>query len=100
MEAVEAGRAVMAIRLERGQARLAHRMLGDERGAFGRDLRHPWRRHRSRLSPPRKRDRAVGERASRTPARRRVDAQWLPASRRREDVEEPGEFRDDTRTTR
>ena len=35
--------------------------------ASGRDLRHPWRRHRSRVSAPRERDRAV---ALRLPARR------------------------------
>src|SRR5438105_1732574 len=38
-------------------AGLAYRMLGDGRGAAGRNLRHPWRRHRSRVSPSRKRDR-------------------------------------------
>ena len=42
-----------------GAARLAHRVLGDGRRASRRDFRHPRRRHRPRLSPPRERDRAI-----------------------------------------
>ena len=38
-------------------ARLAHRVLGDGRGAARRRLRHPRRRHRPGLPPPRERDR-------------------------------------------
>jgi cysteinyl-tRNA synthetase len=33
-----------------GASGLAHRMLGDELEASRRDLRHPWRRHRPRVS--------------------------------------------------
>ena len=42
-----------------GPPRLAHRMLGHGLEASGRDLRHPRRRHRSRVSAPRERDRAI-----------------------------------------
>ena len=48
----------------RRAARLAHRVLGDGGQASGRGLRHSRRRHRSRLSAPRERDRA--DRAART----------------------------------
>ena len=40
-------------------ARLAHRMLGHVLEASRRDLRHPRRRHRSGVSAPRERDRAI-----------------------------------------
>src|SRR5215510_5041273 len=40
-------------------AGLAHRVLGDVVEASGPDLRHPRWRHRSRVSAPRERDRAV-----------------------------------------
>ena len=62
VEAVEAGRAGLAFAVrDRGAraARLAHRMLGHGLEASGRDLRHPRRRHRSRVSASRERDRAV-----------------------------------------
>ena len=52
VEAVEAGRAVMAVaRRDRGAGApgLAYRMLGHGRGASRPDLRHSWRRHRPRL---------------------------------------------------
>ena len=42
-----------------GPAGLAHRMLGDVVEASRRDLRHPRRRHRSRVPAPRERDRAI-----------------------------------------
>ena len=42
-----------------GRPGLAHRMLGDGVEASRRDLRHPWRRHRSGVSASRERDRAV-----------------------------------------
>ena len=48
---------------------------------------------RSRLSPPRERDRAVLLRLRLEPHGQRLDAQRLPAGRRREDVEEPRQFR-------
>ena len=47
-----------------GPSRLAYRMLGDVLEASRRDLRHPWRRHRSRLSASRERNRA--DRAARS----------------------------------
>ena len=74
---------------------LAHRVLGDVGGAARRNLRHSWRRHRPRVSAPRERNRAI---ALRVPHRRDgelLDAQRLPAGRRREDGEERGQFRDD-----
>ena len=68
-------------------ARLAHRVLGDELEASRRDLRHPRRRHRSRVSAPRERDRAVALRLPHAGDGEHLDAQRLPAGRRREDVE-------------
>ena len=62
VEAVEAGRAGLAVaRRHRraGPSRLAHRVLGDVVEISRRGFRHPWRRHRSRLSAPRERDRAI-----------------------------------------
>ena len=67
VEAVEAGRAGVAVAVrhrDAGPARLAHRMLGDVVEASRRDLRHPWRRHRSRVPAPRERDRAIALRVS------------------------------------
>ena len=46
---------------------LAHRMLGHGRGASGRGLRHPRRRHRPRLPASRERDRAIALRARHAP---------------------------------
>ena len=49
----------------RGRPGLAHRVLGDGRGAAGRRLRHPRRRHRPRLPAPRERGGAdAGRRAA------------------------------------
>jgi hypothetical protein len=62
---------------------------------LGESLRHPRRRHRPRLSASRKRNRAIALRLRPRRDGQRLDAQRLPAGRRREDVEEPGEFRDD-----
>ena len=91
-------------------ARLAHRMLGDVRQmavdrsaseAFGErprapaSVRHPRRRHRSRVSPPRERDRPVALRLPHPGDGEFLDAQRLPSGRRREDVEVAREFRDD-----
>ena len=62
VEAVEAGRAGVAVAVRdrgAGPAGLAHRVLGDGVEASRRDLRHPRRRHRSRVPAPRERDRAV-----------------------------------------
>ncbi len=98
VEAVEAGRAGMAVAVGHrgaGASRLAHRMLGDVVEASGRDLRHPRRRHRSRLSAPRERDRAIALRVPFAGHGELLDAQRLPAGRRREDVEEPRQLRHD-----
>jgi cysteinyl-tRNA synthetase len=78
-------------------SRLAHRMLGDERVLSRRDFRHSRRRHRSRVSASRERNRAKRRRASRPSARQLLDAQRLPECRRRENVQEPRQFRDDSR---
>ncbi len=51
---------------------LAHRVLGDGRGAARRGLRHPRRRHRPRLPPPRERGGADAGRA-----RRAARALWM-----------------------
>ena len=62
VEALEAGRAGLAVARGHRHARpsrLAHRVLGDVVEAPGRDLRHPRRRHRSRVSAPRERDRTI-----------------------------------------
>ena len=100
VEAVEAGRAGVAVARrdqDAGPARLAHRMLGDVVEASRRDLRHPRRRHRSRVPAPRKRDRAIALRLPHAGDGELLDAQRLPAGRRREDVEVAGQFRDDPR---
>ncbi len=80
-----------------GPPRLAHRMLGDVVEASRRDFRHPWRRHRSRLSAPRERDRAIALRLPHAGDGELLDAQRLPAGRRREDVEVARQLRDDPR---
>ena len=56
-------------------------------------VRHPRRRRRSGVPPPRERDRPVLLRLRLAAHGQRVDAQRLPAGRRREDVEEPRQFR-------
>ena len=78
-----------------GPARLAHRVLGDGGKASGPGVRHPRRRHRPGVPPPRERDRPVALRPRHAGDGQRVDAQRLPAGRGREDVQVPGEFRDD-----
>ena len=47
-----------------GRPGLAYRMLGHELETSRRDLRHPWRRHRSRVSASRERNRADALRVS------------------------------------
>ena len=74
---------------------LAHRMLGDVGGALGRDLRHPRRRHRSGLSPPRERNRAIALRLPYAGDGELLDAQRLSAGGRREDGEVGRQLRDD-----
>ena len=100
VEAVEARRAGMAVACghqDAGPARLAHRMLGDVVEASRRDLRHPRRRHRSRVSAPRERDRAIALRLPYAGDGELLDAQRLLAGRRREDEQEPRQFRDNSR---
>ena len=59
VEALQARRAELAFAVGRGPARLAHRVLGDERQAARRALRHPRRRPGPAVPAPRERDRAV-----------------------------------------
>ena len=68
--------------------------VGGGPGASAR-VRHPRRRHRPGVPAPRERDRAVALRARHAGDGQRLDAQRLPAGRGREDVQDPGEFRDD-----
>src|SRR5262249_16953800 len=75
---------------EAGAAGLAHRVLGDGLEALGRDVRHPWRRHRSRVSAPRERNRANALRLPLASDGGFLDAQRLPAGRRQEDGEVGG----------
>src|SRR5262249_19326046 len=98
VETVEAGRAGVAVaggNRVTGTTRLAHRVLGDGVEASGRDLRHSRRGPRSRVSPPRERDRAIALRVPYAGDGEYLDAQRISPTRRREDGEEPGEFRDD-----
>ena len=66
-------------------AGLAHRVLGDGRGAPRAGVRDPRRRARPDLPAPRERGRAVA--VARAPVRAALDAQRDPAAGRREDVE-------------
>ena len=59
--------------IARRPAGLAHRVLGDGVEAPRRDFRHPRRRQRSHLSPPRERDRAVACARS----TRRIARYWM-----------------------
>ncbi len=59
LEELEARRAVVGEPVGTGPARLAHRVLGDEHEASGSPLRHPRRRARPGLPPPRERGRPV-----------------------------------------
>ncbi len=79
-----------------GASRLAYRMFGDELEAPRRDFRHSRRRNRSRLPPPRKRNRPIALRLWPRRDGDCLDAQRVLAGRGRENVQEPGEFRDDT----
>ena len=79
-----------------GPSRLAHRMFGDGVEISRRDFRHPWRRHRSCLSAPRERDRAIALRLPYAGDGELLDAQRLLAGRRREDGEVGRKFRDDS----
>ena len=65
----------------RGRPGLAHRVLGDGRGAARRRLRHPRRRLRPRLPPPRERGRADAARRA-AAARPALDAQRHGPARR------------------
>src|SRR5262249_10805556 len=68
-------------------SRLACRMLGDVGGAAWPDLRYPWRRHRSRLSASRKRNRAIALHLSYAGDGELLDAQRLPSVGRKENGE-------------
>ena len=87
LEALDRRRARLALALGPRPPRLAHRVLGDVRGAARRLLRHPRRRHRPRLPAPRERDRPVALRPPGGRVRALLAAQRLPERRRREDVE-------------
>ena len=76
-----------------GPPRLAHRMLGDGGRVARRRLRHPRRRHRFDVPASRERNRAVALRPRHARHGERLDAQRLPAGRRREDVEKPRQLR-------
>ena len=68
-------------------ARLAHRVLGDDRGASRHHDRHPRRRPGSAVPAPRERARAEQLRPWRRAARPVLGAQRLPQRRAREDGE-------------
>ena len=92
--------------------RLAYRMLGHGDGEAARAIRrrprlrrsghervrHSRRRRRPRLSPSRERDRPVLLRLRLDPDGELLDAQRLPAGRKREDVEEPRQLRHNPRS--
>src|SRR5664279_3803298 len=80
-----------------GASRLAYRMLGHEHRLSRERVRYPWRRPRSDLPASRKRNRAVALRARHLRDGELLDAQRLPAGRRREDVEVGRQLRDDQR---
>src|SRR6476646_4295658 len=89
LRAVEGGqarRAVVGFAVGKGQARLAHRMLGHVLGAPRQPFRHPRRRRRPPIPAPRERDRAVGGRQRRA-LRELLDAQRLRPGRQGEDVQ-------------
>ena len=98
VEAVKSGRTRLAVarrHCRAGPPRLAHRMLGDVVALSRRNVRHPRRRHRSRLPASRERDRAVALRLPYAGDGQFLDAQRLLAGRRREDVEVARQLRDD-----
>ena len=64
---------------------------------LGEQVRHSWRRHRPRLPAPRERDRPDLLRLPCRPHGECLDAQRLPAGRKREDVEEPRQLLHDPR---
>ena len=74
-----------------GSSGLAPRVLGHVDAGTGRELRSARGRRRSDLPASRKRNRAVGI-ADRQALRAFLVSRALPAGRRREDVEEPGQF--------
>ena len=91
VETRQARRAVLAVALGRGPARVAHRMLGHVHQPARQLLRHARRRHGPEIPASRERDRAV-LRGLRHAVRPRVDAQRLRAHQRREDVEVARQF--------
>ena len=93
VEALQARRAGVGEPLRPRPARLAHRVLGDDRAGPGPAHRHPRRRQRPDLPPPRERDRAGRLRRRTAALRPLLAAQRLPQHGRGEDVQEPGQRR-------
>ena len=87
VEALDARAARLGQPLGPRPARLAHRVLGDGRGAPRRHGRHPRRRPGPQVPAPRERARAERLRPRRRAARPLLAAQRLPRHRAREDVE-------------
>ena len=85
VEALDAAAAGLGQPVGPRPAGLAHRVLGDERQASGRDLRHPCRRSRPHLPAPRERDRAEPLRLRSCRHGEVLDAQRLPEHLGRED---------------
>ena len=86
LEGAQGGRGhVVGLAVGTRPAGLAHRVLGDGRGAPRAGVRDPRRRARPRLPAPRERGRAVA--LARARVRAALDAQRDAAARRREDVE-------------
>ncbi len=73
-----------------GPPGMAPRVLGHELEASRRDVRHPWRRYRSRFSAPRERDRPIALRISHADDGAGLDAQRFSPGRRGEDGEVRG----------
>ncbi len=92
VEAVDAGSAGLGQPVGPRPAGLAHRVQRHVVALSGRDLRHPWRRHRPDLPAPRERAGAERLRLPRQPFRALLGAQRHAAGERREDVEEPRQF--------
>ena len=88
LRAVEEGRpqprAQVAEPVGRRLPGMAHRVLGDVDEAPRRPLRHPHRRQRQQVPPPRGRDRPVGG-GRRPPGRLDLGARRVPADERAED---------------
>ncbi len=91
LEGAEGRRARLGDPDRSGPAGLAHRMLGHELQVPRPDLRHPLRRRRQHLSPPRERDRPVRG-GQRRQVRQLLGPRPSPGRRRREDVQVEGQL--------